>query len=281
MTKNKFYQPFKWAGGKVKEMAKIRSIIGNTSLRICEPFLGSGVVTLFLGAKGSYGNELNQDIIDLFRHVDHPDFLKKGEEIMTMDNAKSKEFFYQIREEFNEIEERSPYRSALFLFLQCNAHFGLYRINPKGKYTSTWHFFTRHPQFKERVKSLRELNSKFKVLENLDYRKFISKYSKEISDGVDLAFIDPPYLNASHKDYSVGKGAFTEDDYRFLDDWAGHLSKKGVQSIICNYSTPNDSDIYRHNDGIIKFNSSRSMRLDNFIKRESIYVLYGFGNSLL
>lgn len=278
----KFTTPFKWAGSKIKELPKLQSIIADSNLRICEPFMGTGTLIANLGQeKGCFGNDLNFDIINLLRNFKNPEFMRRVNLLMTKENMGSKDFFYARRSEFNETEHEGIERASLFFFLQNCAHFGLYRLNPKGQYTSTWHFFSKVPILERRIESLHLLDQRLKVLESLPYKEFLKKYENEIENSCDLLFIDPPYLNASHKDYSVGNVEFNIEEYQYLDDLAGYLAKKGVKSIICNYSTPDDDIIYSNKESIVRFTSSRSMRLDNFIKRESIYVLYGFGNSLL
>jgi len=279
----KYISPFKWSGSKSKEVKKIRGLLGQTNLRICEPFMGTGVITAVFGADGScYGNDLNQDICNLLENFRSPRFLAHVTQYMTKENMSSHDYFYELRAKFNQTSfEKGVDRAAMFFFLQNNSHFGLYRLNPKGEYTSTWHFFDTEPKLAERLASLDALSAKLVSLDNLPYQQYITMFGNQIQSKLDLVFMDPPYLNASHKDYSVGKGAFTIDDYKSLDDWAGYLAKSGVKSIICNYSTPDDDIIYSNAESIVKFKSSRSMRLNNFIERESIYVLYGFGNSLL
>lgn len=278
----KYLSPFKWSGSKSKEIKKIRSLLGQTNLKICEPFMGTGAITSVFGSDGGcIGNDLNTDVINLLRNYKSPLFRSLVNELMTRTNMASHDFFYEVRAEFNKAPmDIGAVRAARFFFLQNNSHFGLYRLNPKGEYTSTWHFFDTEPKIEERIAVLDNLSKKLRILDNLPYKDFFEQHSTEI-ETCDLLFMDPPYLNASHKDYSVGKGAFTIEDYKYLDDWAGHLANRGIKSIICNYSTPDDLTIYSNSTNIIKFETSRSMRLDNFIRRQSIYVLYGFGNSLL
>ena len=279
----KYISPFKWSGSKSKEIKKIRGLLGQSNLRICEPFMGTGVVTSVFGADAScYGNDLNTDVVNLLWNYSSPLFRPLVDELMTKENMASHDFFYEVRAKFNETpNDVGAVRAARFFFLQNSAHFGLYRLNPKGEYTSTWHFFDTEPKVEERIATLRALSAKLVTLDNLPYQDFIAMNGNTIQSKIDLVFMDPPYLNASHKDYSVGKGAFTIEDYKALDDWAGYLAKSGVKSIICNYSTPDDDIIYSNAESIVRFKTSRSMRLNNFIERESIYVLYGFGNSLL
>lgn len=279
----KYISPFKWTGSKSKEIKKIRDLLGQTNLRICEPFMGTGVVTAVFGQDGAcVGNDLNEDIYNLLMNHGSLSFRKDVEEYMTREHMSSYDYFYEMRAKFNQTPMKmGADRAAMFFFLQNCSHFGLYRLNPKGEYTSTWHFFDKEPKLAERLASLDVLSAKLDSLYCLPYRDFISMFGNTIQNDLDLVFMDPPYLNASHKDYSVGKGAFTIEDYQTLDDWAGYLAKRGVRSIICNYSTPDDDIIYPNAETIVKFSSSRSMRLNNFIQRQSIYVLYGFGNSLL
>ena len=99
---------------------------------------------------------------------------------------------------------------------------------------------------------------------------------------MDLIFIDPPYLNSAYGDYSVGAGEMTPEDFKKLDSYCSFLYKKHeVCSIICNYETEMDEELYPGKTHIISYSTTRSMNLNRFTKRRFNYVLYGFGNSLL
>lgn len=99
---------------------------------------------------------------------------------------------------------------------------------------------------------------------------------------MDLIFVDPPYLNSSYGDYSVGEGEISPEDFKILDSYCSFLYKKyEVCSIICNYETEMDNELYVGSTNIVSYVSTRSMNLNRYTKRRFNYVLYGFGNSLL
>jgi DNA adenine methylase Dam len=268
--------PFKWAGSKLKEKKKIREILGSSKISIVEPFMGTGLISGFFGKEGScFGNDLNFDIINLYRWCNSQEFEDLSRIILTDKNMNSHDFFYQKRDEFNETEINTLNRAVLFWYLQNCAHFGLYRLNKYGKYTSTWHFFTKSAQFDARLKSIKFISSRFQNIKELDYKVFL----EQSSTSVDLYFFDPPYITASYDDYSVKGGVFNHEDLKFIDDYCTFLFKrKNICSIICNYKTSNDDEIYKGSSEIRSFDGVRSLNL-NDVKRintkSSIYVLYG------
>ena len=271
----KILSPFKWAGSKSKERKKLYSLLGNESFAIAEPFMGTGIVSGMFGRKNAcFGNDLNHDIINLFSYYKNDQFKAATQQLFTLENFSSHDFFYNTRAELNKTPIKTLDRAILFFFIQNCAHFGLYRLNKSGEYTSTWHFFDKNPNWEARYASLAYIAEKFRYISEVDYKVFLETLPL---NEVELLFLDPPYIEAAYGDYSVNdKKVFGHDDLKFLDSYCESILDKGVRSILCNYATPNDSDLYKGATKIINFTSNRSMNLNSVShKRESIYVLYG------
>lgn len=265
------------------ELSKIRNIIGNgRELSIVEPFLGTGVVSGTFGADNRcLGNDLNDNIIKFFSYAEDPTFYETAKRLMVRENHEH-DRFYEIREAYNAMGDRgTPEAVAHLYYLQNTAHFGLYRIGKEGKYTSTYHFLYRPYQFEERYAGLLRIRDKFLELHNMDYREFLRVIEPQL-DRLELFFIDPPYINSSYSDYSVSDEEFTLDDLHFLDEYCKFLlTKHDIPSIICNYSTENDRQIYRHASRFRTFSSVRQMNLNNVKSsnfKQSVYITYGSFN---
>src|SRR5688572_15415237 len=60
-------RPFlKWAGGKTSLVPALRALQPSNSRRLIEPFVGSGVVALNLGANDNLLADANRDLVDVF-----------------------------------------------------------------------------------------------------------------------------------------------------------------------------------------------------------------------
>lgn len=272
--------PFKWAGSKVKERLKLQSMIGQEKIKIVEPFMGTGIVSGTFGYD-CIGNDLNQDIINLYSHCKNEAFNSAAKDMMTHEKVNNKEYFYEVREKFNETPLMTLERAILFFYIQNCAHFGLYRLNNHGKYTSTYHFLTKSPKYEGRLHSLHTIHDSFRGISCSDYSVFLDYVKRMIERGEykpDLFFFDPPYINSAYDDYSVDDG-FNLENLKEITDYASFMYKThGICSIICNYPSKYDEELYKDATEIMSFKSQRAMRLQDSeakLTKESIYVLYG------
>jgi len=63
----------KWPGGKSRELEKIRPYLHNKFDRFIEPFLGGGAVYFSLENEKNVVNDINSNLIDLYRHLQTKD----------------------------------------------------------------------------------------------------------------------------------------------------------------------------------------------------------------
>ncbi len=141
-------KPFvKWAGGK-RQILHI--LIKNLPTEIyqgkikvyTEPFVGGGA--LFFKLKSMFDFEKviladkNKDLINAYTSVrdDVASLIKilKELEKRFYESKDRKEFYYAMREKFNNKRKFDIERAALFLFLNKTCFNGLYRVNSKGKF---------------------------------------------------------------------------------------------------------------------------------------------------
>lgn len=136
-------QPFvKWAGGKRQLLSEIKKHLPKTFNNYFEPFVGGGALLFELGLENSIISDSNRVLIDTYIAIrDHLNELLHllillQDEHNSFDNKeKSKQYYYDKRERFNELilkEDFSVERCALFLYLNKSCFNGLYRVNSKG-----------------------------------------------------------------------------------------------------------------------------------------------------
>ena len=91
-------KPFvKWAGGKRKLVKKFSHLVPNSYETYFEPFVGGGAVFFYLNPKKATLNDLNDELINVYRVIKNkPDDLMKELDKL-QPNVNSKDFYYELR----------------------------------------------------------------------------------------------------------------------------------------------------------------------------------------
>lgn len=276
---SKLLTPFKYAGSKVKELKILSKWIPKGS-RIVEPFGGTGVVTKFFGdCSGNEWNDTNEDLVNLLLFIKFsgkvPYLRDMCRELMKEENQ-NHYFFYQKRNEFNQLKPVSYTNEidyfALFLYLQNTAHFGLYRNNAKGEYTSTFHYFNKPYYSDKRIDYLVDLVNKLDYITQLDYKKFI-----EYEFNGKFMFLDPPYIGTSNC------GNFSINDMKILNEYCTKRSTHS-RSLICTYQYSKDDTRYWDLENIMsgakeiytKMTTAHQKLSDikKSLKKQTVYLVY-------
>jgi len=155
----------------------------------------------------------------------------------------TKEFYYEMRERYNDKLKKQDYdteMAALFIYLNKHCFNGLYRVNTKGQFNVPWNK-------KELVRSM--------DIENI---KHISYYLKSVeitcqdfeacasqAKKGDFLYFDSPYapLNPASFD-SYTKEGFTEEEHRRLAKLFKELSKRGCYCMLTNHNTELIRELY-------------------------------------
>jgi DNA adenine methylase len=234
-------KPFlKWAGGKTKLVPIISDTLGSAT-RLVEPFAGSGAVFMGTSYKSYLLCDSNADLIGLFNNLKTSTnlLLLEIERLFTgMYNTESA--FYELREEFNQLEAHDIRKSAIFVYLNKHAFNGLCRYNSKGG------FNVPYGRYKSPSSPITELNlfakksqiAEFKCLDFIDAFNLINKN--------DVVYCDPPYvpISATSNFTSYAKGIFNETNQRELANQAILAKNKGIRVVISNHDTNLTREIY-------------------------------------
>lgn len=195
----------KWTGSKRSQADWIVSKFPEFSGKYIEMFLGSGIVLLSYlkhnpNAK-CVGNDLCYPLINLWiKCRDNPnELIADYKEMWTEFNSKDidyrKEYFNQIRKEFNNDKSKA----SNFLFLTRTSINGLVRFNSKGDYNATPHFSRPGINPEELSKIIIECSS---LIQNVE---FINKSYDELTiSETDFCYMDPPYALTTSNMYMGG-----------------------------------------------------------------------------
>ena len=213
---------FKWAGGKTKELPKIKQYLPKTINTYYEPFVGGGAAWLEINHTPSVINDKLWDIYNFYNQLktNRTELISRLQEIIQTYNT----FHYEgiSKEQFSETAGNLYYywrntnftsntdKAIQFWILRQLSFSGMNRFNSNGEYNVPFGWY-------QKLRTI-EWNSEFENLfENTtilsgDFEDCVST----ASDG-DFVFIDPPYTTTFNK-YSPN-GSFLEDDQIRLANW--------------------------------------------------------------
>ncbi|MER2494286.1 Dam family site-specific DNA-(adenine-N6)-methyltransferase [Catenovulum sediminis] len=233
----------KWAGGKYNLVESIIDLLPKRSDTLVEPFVGAGSVFLNSDYKKYILNDINPDLINLYRH------LKAQPEALIGDCAKlyqsqynTEDAFYAIREEFNQ-EADSYRRSVLFTYLNRHGYNGLCRYNLSGKFNVPFGRYVK-PYFPEHEMYFFARKAQKAEFTLLDFEE--SMRSAPLNA---VIYCDPPYVSLSEtaKFTQYSGAGFNHNDQQRLASTANELSIEGRNTVlISNHDTPFSRTLYQH-----------------------------------
>lgn len=200
-------QPFlQWAGGKYRLFNQIKNYMPHSFTTYIEPFVGGGgmlfqVLDHYSMIEDAFINDLNGDLINCYVTVrDFPceliEILARIEKeyIKSEQEARRKEFYYEMRKLYNENATASTIESAaLFIFLNKSGYNGLYRVNSKGEFNVPCGCHFRKIYNEERIYACSDALQKV-TIHNEDFREFMN-IQFHIIDSDTLVYFDPPYMD--------------------------------------------------------------------------------------
>ena len=232
----------KWAGGKYGLSDVIAKMLPKGDCLI-EPFVGAGSVFLNTNYSKYVLNDINQDLINLYKILQSkPDaFIQDAKMLFSIENNQS-DIYYQFRKEFNESRD-SYFRSLVFLYMNRHGYNGLCRYNKSGGYNVPFGKYKR-PYFPEAELNYFADKAQQAVFVCEGYRKTFTR-----ANSGDVIYCDPPYVplskTASFTSYA-GNG-FGLDEQADLANAAEDVSnKKSVAVLISNHDTIWTRKIYEH-----------------------------------
>ena len=247
----------KWAGGKRQLMPEIIKKIPENYNCYYEPFLGGAAVLLNLKPKEAIVNDLNKELINVYRVVKkYPDKLLEFLQIHEINH--SEEYYYQIRAMDREpnYSKLSPIeKAARIIYLNHTCYNGLYRVNrdgyfntPIGKYKNP--NILNKNNILEVSKYFNDSSIKFSVG---DYKKILKDVEKD-----DFVYLDPPYdpLTDSASFTMYTKEGFGKNNQKELKKVCDYINKKGAKFLQSNSDTEYIRELYKDYK-IVEISASR------------------------
>tara|TARA_R100001015_G_C4632016_1_gene195050 strand:+ start:1324 stop:2145 length:822 start_codon:yes stop_codon:yes gene_type:complete len=233
----------KWAGGKRKLLPKLLPLIGSPDVFI-EPFCGSGVVWLNVESEKYLINDLNTDLISLFKELKEtgPQFIEYAQSFFSHE-SNSSEVFYEFRERFNNLDIGSSERSALFIYLNRHSFNGLCRYNRSGGFNVPYGKY-KNPQFPiEAIELFAEKSQKVEFISN-DFGE-VFNIANEISTNKNtVIYCDPPYIpmseTSSFTSYSPESFGLAQQE-----KLASCIYDSKHRVVVSNSDTPRTRELYK------------------------------------
>lgn len=244
----------KWVGGKRQLLKEIRANLPKEPYkRVIEPFFGGGAVSFSLQKTPLIINDLNEDLIGLYRSVKNQpteliEALKKHKENLQADSGGGEEYFYEVRAidrdktKWNTTPELE--KAARLVFLNKTCYNGLFRVNSAGEFNSPYGHYKNPDIVQEtKIKAVSAfLNKPGVEILSGDYREALKKARKG-----DLVYLDPPYDPVSDSASFTGytAGGFGKDEQEALYEACVALDAKGVSFLLSNSATDYIRDKYK------------------------------------
>lgn len=246
MMKTSFAIPtfLKWAGGKRQILPLIDIFFPKRIGGYFEPFLGGGSV--FFHVKNKYNpthctiSDTNIDLVNTYIHVrDKPKSLLKH--LSRFREEHSKEFYYSMRDLFNEKKLKGVERSAAFIYLNKTCFNGLYRVNKKNEFNVPFGSFKKPGIYDEEIilEASRILKDRVTILHQ-DYREILNSVKKG-----DFVYLDPcydPLKRTSFANYTPER--FTNKDREDLHLFIEALRLKKTKVVLSNNDVPEVRQLY-------------------------------------
>lgn len=253
----KLAKPFlKWAGGKGQLLTEIERRLpqgiktGEIDTYV-EPFVGGGAVFFHLAQryeniKSFYLLDVNEDLVNCYKDVKKDvgvlvrELLSLQDKFLELNSPKRKEFYLDIRKEFN-LEKLSGFgikTAAKLIFLNKNCYNGLYRVNRKGEFNVPFGDY-KNP----RICAAKNLQTASKILQTAKIICADFTHSETYIDNQTFVYLDPPYrpLSPTASFTSYSKDSFSEKDQIRLAEFCRRIDAKGAKFLL-NNSDPKNED---------------------------------------
>ena len=228
-----------WSGNKSKHINKFKKYIPENVLSegwdgtYIEPFVGSGALLLNLEPENWIINDLNKDLINIWKSVKGEPksiisiFKKFGK---TFVNLSDKEKLEKCKRVTNKINTM-PYdinRVANFLIMKSCAYMGNIFIKNRFYFPNlnSGNNIFLNIKMHENILNVSEyLNDTNGKIYNKDYKEILKKSKKN-----DFVFLDPPYIEKHNYQFNYNKDEIIDD--KFIKDLLKELIKLDKRGVI-------------------------------------------------
>ena len=228
----------KWVGGKRQLLPQILPLIPKRMTAYCEPFLGGGAVLFALQPKRVLVNDLNQDLITVYRVIKE-DADALIEHLSRHENTP--EYFYRIRDLDRDKEAYAAMsdveKASRLLYLNKTCYNGLFRVNASGAFNSPYGHYRRPNIVNEQT--IRGVSRYFNSCDITFFSGDFASVLEQVPKG-GFVYLDPPYDPVSDTASFTGynRGGFGREEQVRLKECCDALTARGVKFLLSNSATP-------------------------------------------
>lgn len=263
-------------GNKSKHLKHIIPLIPEFTGTYYEPFLGTGAVYLHLLPNKAVLNDLNKDIVNIWKLVKkNPEYI-----IQEIDKFKKKFLHLDNKEKLKMCKEiiskmdtyTGDIRTVNYLLMIYCSFSGCIILGNKWRTSSInsnlysknqCHVFT--DDYIDKINVLRLILKNVKI-ENKDYRSILSKTKEG-----DFVFLDPPYIEEKTYVFSYNKNETF--DICTLKTEVEKLDKMGVKWMMTQIDTNQVRDLFK-NYNFMQYENNSSFLKGQVVKKEVIIMNY-------
>ena len=234
----------KWVGGKRQLLPQILPLIPKRMSAYCEPFLGGGAVLFALQPRRALVNDLNQDLITVYRVIkENADALI--EHLSRHENTP--EYFYRIRDLDRDREAYAALsdveKASRLLYLNKTCYNGLFRVNASGAFNSPYGHYRRPNIVNEQT--IRGVSRYFNSCDITFFSGDFASVLEQVPKG-GFVYLDPPYDPVSDTASFTGynRGGFGREEQVRLKECCDALTARGVKFLLSNSATPFIRELY-------------------------------------
>ena len=234
----------KWVGGKRQLLPQILPLIPKRMSAYCEPFLGGGAVLFALQPRRALVNDLNQDLITVYRVIkENADALI--EHLSRHENTP--EYFYRIRDLDRDKEAYAALsdveKASRLLYLNKTCYNGLFRVNASGAFNSPYGHYRRPNIVNEQT--IRGVSRYFNSCDITFFSEDFAAVLDRVPRG-GFVYLDPPYDPVSDTASFTGynRGGFGREEQVRLKACCDALTARGVRFLLSNSATPFIRELY-------------------------------------
>ena len=242
-------KPFvKWVGGKTQLIDQLEALLPADfdqweNVTYIEPFVGGGAMLFYMlqthsNIKSAVINDINPDLTTCYKVVkESPSELvqslkKIQKEYYALESEEArKQFYLQMRDEFNTKALDDIRNTTLFFFLNRTCFNGLYRVNKAGLFNV--------PFGKYETPTICDANTIYadsELLQNVEILTGDYQQTLVHAKGNTLFYFDPPYraLNSTSSFNDYNKEAFNDIAQKRLKEFCDQVERAGYKFMLSN-----------------------------------------------
>jgi DNA adenine methylase len=283
----------KYRGGKSKEIPHLIKHIPNFTGRYIEPFFGGGALYFHLEPKKAIINDINSKLMAFYKGV-KSDFDNLSKELQEIEKTyiinrrkfeelkaktpdlrvddENEALYYQIRDMFNDLNEKKYSDALLYFFINKTAYSGMIRYNAKGEFNVPYGRYAN-------LNTSLVTKAHSKLLSNTEIYNLDYKHIFDMANEDDFMFLDPPY-DCVFSDYGNAeyKDGFNEKNHSELANSFLNLKCKALMVI---GRTPLTEKLYNHLI-VDEYGKSYAVNIRNRFKSTASHILISnYGNEAI